>query len=255
MNNVTTDSDQGAAGAASPAGEQAAAGQGAAGAPPDVTALLGGGARYALSPVLGLYRLNIREKITRERQIAATAPASPVFSAVVSATLTAWSGVTDDLSATLEAYARGKSALALLHVQVEALEAAFNRAAANYKSAAHLAAAGDAVALGSLGVPATPRETTRSIPLGAPVHMIATAGAHAGMVTIDWDATRHATGYALQYAFDGAAPLSWLNVPGEIRRRKLVTGLPPGQHVQFRVAALRGQEQSPWSEPVGFLVR
>ncbi len=84
--------------------------------------------------------------------------------------------------------------------------------------------------------------------LTAPVGLRVTPLANGGLV-VECDKVKGAKTYLLDRSFDPYSDASWVPVGGQTSRRRTVRGLPPGQKMWFRMAAVGVSGQSPWSAP------
>jgi hypothetical protein len=199
--------------------------------------------------------MKLGDKLARQNHIAAVAPKSPVFSALVESTLAAWSANSAEVATTLAELSAARAQLMMLHQKLEQLAKLFDELAQKYRSAAHLASGGDILDLLSLGVAAPLKAVKTVVVVGPPTNVQITAGKYAGQIVLGYSPVKGAQEYVLQQSFEPVSATSWTAVQGKIHRRRVVVGLPPGQHMQFRMASVNGAGQSAWSEPVGFLIR
>jgi hypothetical protein len=83
----------------------------------------------------------------------------------------------------------------------------------------------------------------------APTKLSATALVN-GTIIVECDKVAGARAYLVDRSFDPVSDTSWTPVGGGTTRRRYVHGLPPGQKIWFRMAAIGRAGQGPWSTPL-----
>jgi hypothetical protein len=78
-------------------------------------------------------------------------------------------------------------------------------------------------------------------------------GAISGSVKLSTPSAGARSCYLWQYSADGGK--TWVDVPGTVRAKTTVAGLPAGTTVQFRYRTITKTGQGDWIAPVSFLVK
>ena len=90
--------------------------------------------------------------------------------------------------------------------------------------------------------------------LVAPDWVDATSSRTHGRFTVTVRDALHRVHFAAQMSLEPIGPSTWIDLPGIGRRRKVVSGYPPGTRVWVRFAALLGQDRGAWGPPVSVVV-
>ena len=110
------------------------------------------------------------------------------------------------------------------------------------------ATAGDAEGIESAGFgvrsPRTPPQ-----PLPAPTRVVANTNEKPGYTELSWEPVSGAKSYVVQISPDPIAPGSWTFASTCTASRIEVNGADAGKRHWYRVSAVNGKGQGPWSEP------
>jgi hypothetical protein len=152
--------------------------------------------------------------------------------------------------------------LAAEKAAVEATQAALDQSAVDlreeavsYGHAAVLAAGANVTLALAYGLKemATRTPVTRIL-MVAPTGLTLAPMKTAGSYEMECDKVHLAKSYLFERSFEPATDTSWVSAGTSTSRRHKVEGLPPGQKIWFRVAAVTANGQTPWSAPVGLTV-
>ncbi len=240
---------------------------GGASAPPDPGALSPPAAQVpagaiqlvapgAAAPALGLRALTIGQMLKLERAISGVAPKSPFLTATLAAALAHWDVTANELDAASATQIELERSLQAQRQLVASKRMAFILAGTEFAAAARSAVHGNAFALGQMGVPY--HVTTRRAPVlvpDAPTRVTVVWGKATGSVVVECPKEKGAKRYAVEQCMDGASPAVWQIAQREGARRLTLRGLPPGQSMSFRMAAINAAGTSPFSAPVSIVIR
>jgi hypothetical protein len=206
-------------------------------------------------PALGLARKSPADQIKVERAFEGHLQQTPLWAdAQVQGTFGVWQDRTNALEKVLANVTQLEQLLAQQRKQLPVLEREFQQAGRSFAGAMFTAAKGDEGLLALAGMQM--RRVNRpalAAPL-APADVTLALGKQTGWVVPDWGKVKHALHFVLQFAPDAAAG-PWVTLENRARRRRMLKGLPPQQKAWVRIAAVGAAGVSPWSEPVGIMVR
>jgi hypothetical protein len=138
--------------------------------------------------------------------------------------------------------------LTTLRAAEKSQAAALRHEATKYGHMAVVAADNDVAKAQAFGMEQAASKAPKVTELLAPAGLHITPFAN-GKVVVECDAVKGASRYLLERSFDPPTDSSWSTVTGGTSRRRTVKGLPPGQKMWFRMAAVTASGQSPWSAP------
>jgi hypothetical protein len=154
----------------------------------------------------------------------------------------------DDEKEAMRQLGLAEDALKAARAKLKASTQKLHQEASRYCQMAALAAGSDVqagIGYGLIEVVVTaPKQVLLEPPAG--LHIVSFGG---GKIVVECDAVKGAKRYLLERSFDPPSDTSWSSVAGGTSRRRTVKGLPPGQRMWFRMAAVTSNGQSPWSAP------
>lgn len=92
-------------------------------------------------------------------------------------------------------------------------------------------------------------EPTPPQPLPAPVNLLAQTNGRPGVTKLSWEAMNDVAVYIIQMSTDPLNEAGWEIVGSSTKSRCEISGAQPGKPVWYRVAAVNGAGQGPWSAP------
>ena len=196
---------------------------------------------------LNLINLSTTEKIAKARQIVSAMTGNANFT-TPHPTLTQVTTATDDFdSAFADAQAARQNALtktSILREKEDALDVVLRQLAAYVESISgeddtKILSAG----LNVRGAGASPSA------LSSPESLSATEGDHDGEIDLFWDKVKSAKSYIIERSADPPSATSWAHEAVALKSSAVIGGLTSGTRYWFRVAAIRTDGQSGWSDP------
>jgi hypothetical protein len=216
---------------------------------PDVVTVFGRGRAVRTTDA------SIDAQLAVAESVAQMLPGSALDTPQVQACFAPWNRCADALALNRKQSKALRMQLRNLAAQGRELEKAFRKYGQAFYATIDVAAAGNEQLLTGAGVPARQIVARAPKELLAPTGLTATPGRYAGEMTLDWRPVKGAHYYQAQMSFAPVTDASWQTLEQKTRRKRLLKGLPPGQQVWFRVAALGAAGTGPWSEPLAATVR
>jgi len=188
-------------------------------------------------PALILYAQNIVKGMTANAAFPTPAPSLAALNGAIAALNTAETATLTRLKGAVAARNTARSALVTLLQQVRGYVQ--NTADADAENGASI------IESAGIGIRKTPVRPSRVFN--------ATPGPVSGSAKLVTAAAAHRASYEWETSTDGGK--TWVPAPPTLQARTIVTGLPSGTSVQFRVRAVTKAGGGDWSPPVSLLVK
>ena len=169
------------------------------------------------------------------------------FPSPVPALATVTSAINDLSAAETTALGRAKGAVATRNEKRTVLVALLEQLRAYVQSVADATPENGASIIQSAGL------AVRKAPTHAARTFIAKAGAVSGTVKLYAVSVGHRSAYRWEYSVDGGK--TWVEAPVSLQAKTTISGLTPGQTVQFRYQPVSKTGPGDWSQTVSLIVK